>query len=51
MAFKIANIENNVVLAPMAGFCDSAFRIICKEHGAGLIYTEMVNNKDVVDKH
>ena len=53
MAFKIANIEieNNVVLAPMAGFCDSAFRTICKEHGAGLIYTEMVNNKGVVDKH
>jgi tRNA-dihydrouridine synthase len=44
-------IENNVVLAPMAGFCDSAFRTICKEYGAGLIYTEMVNNKDVVDKH
>ena len=44
-------IENNVVLAQMAGFCDSAFRTICKEYGAGLIYTEMVNNKDVVDKH
>lgn len=53
MSFKIADIEieNNVVLAPMAGFCDSAFRTLCKEHGAGLIYTEMVNNKGVVDKH
>ena len=53
MSFKIANIEigNNVVLAPMAGFCDSAFRTICKEHGAGLIYTEMVNNKAVVERN
>ena len=53
MAFKIANIEieNNVVLAPMAGFCDSAFRTICKEHGAGLIYTEMVSNKAVVEQN
>lgn len=53
MSFKIADIdiENNVVLAPMAGFCDSAFRTICKEHGAGLIYTEMVNNKGVADRH
>jgi nifR3 family TIM-barrel protein len=53
MAFKIADIEieNNVVLAPMAGFCDSAFRTICKEHGAGLIYTEMVSNKAVVERN
>ena len=53
MGFKIADIEieNNVVLAPMAGFCDSAFRSICKEHGAGLIYTEMVSNKAVVDRN
>ena len=52
MAFKIADIEieNNVVLAPMAGFCGSAFRTICKEHGAGLIYTEMVSNKAVVEQ-
>lgn len=53
MSFKIADIEieNNVVLAPMAGFCDSAFRTICKEHGAGLIYTEMVSNKAVVERN
>lgn len=53
MGFKIADIEieNNVVLAPMAGFCDSAFRTICKEHGAGLIYTEMVSNKAVVERN
>ncbi|GAB4222967.1 MAG: tRNA dihydrouridine synthase DusB [Francisella sp.] len=53
MGFKIANIDvpNNVVLAPMAGFCDSAFRTICKEHGAGLIYTEMVSNKGILEKN
>ena len=45
--FKIGNIEieNNVVLAPMAGICNSAFRRIIKEFGAGLIYAEMVSDK------
>ena len=38
--FKIGNleIENNVCLAPMAGVCNSAFRRIVKEYGAGLLY-------------
>ena len=45
--FKIGNleIENNVCLAPMAGVCNSAFRRIIKEMGAGLIYAEMVSDK------
>lgn len=45
--FKIGNvtIKNNVVLAPMAGICNSAFRRIIKEMGAGLIYAEMVSDK------
>lgn len=48
--FKIGNIEikNNVVLAPMAGICNSAFRRIVKEFGAGLIYAEMVSDKAIV---
>ena len=47
MSFKIGNIEieNNVCLAPMAGICNSAFRRIVKEFGAGLIYAEMVSDK------
>ncbi len=47
---KIGNIElkNNVVLAPMAGICNSAERRIIKEMGAGLIYAEMVNDKAIV---
>lgn len=50
MGFKIGNVEikNNVVLAPMAGICNSAFRCIIKEMGCGLIYAEMVSDKALV---
>lgn len=45
MKWKIADveIENQVVLAPMAGLCDSSFRCIVKSMGCGLIETEMVS--------
>lgn len=45
--FKIGNIEfdNNVVLAPMAGICNVAFRKLIKEFNAGLVYSEMVSDK------
>ena len=48
--FKIGNIElaNRIVLAPMAGVCNSAFRKIIKEMGCGLIYAEMVSDKALV---
>lgn len=44
---KIANLvlPNNVFLAPMAGVTDMPFRFICREMGAGLVYTEMVSGK------
>jgi len=47
---KIGNVEidNKVVLAPMAGVCNSAFRRIIKEMGCGLIYAEMVSDKALV---
>ena len=47
MSFKIGNVylDNNVVLAPMAGICNSAFRRIVKEYGVGLVYCEMVSDK------
>ncbi len=47
--FKIGNLEikNNIVLAPMAGICNSAFRKIIKEMGIGLIYAEMVSDKAI----
>ena len=35
--------ENDVILAPMAGVTDLAFRLICKEFGVGLMVTEMVS--------
>ena len=49
MQWKIGNvvIDNQVVLAPMAGICNSAFRRICKEMGCGLIYAEMVSDKAI----
>lgn len=46
---KIGNIEINskVVLAPMAGISNSAFRRICKSMGADLVYAEMVSDKAI----
>lgn len=49
---RIGNIElkNNVFLAPMAGVTDLAFRVICKEMGAGLVVSEMVSSKGIYYK-
>lgn len=46
---KIGNVEleNNLVLAPMAGVCDLPFRVLCKEQGAGLLCMEMVSAKGI----
>ncbi|MEK4698090.1 tRNA dihydrouridine synthase DusB [Solibacillus sp. FSL R7-0668] len=45
--FQIGDIvmDNRVVLAPMAGVCNSAFRLTVKEFGAGLVYAEMISDK------
>lgn len=47
MTIKIKNVElkSNVLLAPMAGYTDLAFRKMCKDFGAGLTCTEMVSAK------
>ena len=44
---KIGNVQldNEVFLSPMAGVTDLPFRLICKEKGCGLLYTEMINAK------
>jgi nifR3 family TIM-barrel protein len=44
---KIGNVKltNRVFLAPMAGVTDMPFRVLCKEQGCGLVYTEMVSAK------
>ena len=46
---QIGNVKlpNNIALGPMAGVTDLPFRILCKEQGAGLIYTEMVSAKGI----
>lgn len=51
--FKIGNVElkNRVVLAPMAGICNSAFRLTVKEFGAGLVCAEMISDKGIVFKN
>ncbi|MDP4156424.1 MAG: tRNA dihydrouridine synthase DusB [Bacillota bacterium] len=50
---KIGNItmKNPIVLAPMAGVCNSAFRLTVKEFGAGLVCAEMVSDKGIVFKN
>ncbi len=47
---KIGNvtIDGNLVLGPMAGVTDLPFRLLCKEQGADLIYTEMVSAKGIM---
>ena len=53
MKLKIGNVEleNNVVLAPMAGVTDLPYRVLCKEQGCGLVCTEMVSAKAILYKN
>lgn len=44
-------LENNVILAPMAGVTDKAFRLITKPFGPALMYTEMVSGKGLMYKN
>lgn len=46
---RIGNVilNNNVILAPMAGVSDLPFRLLCKEQGAGLVCMEMVSAKAI----
>lgn len=41
-------LENNVILAPMAGVTDLPFRLLCHEQGAGCVVTEMVSAKAIL---
>lgn len=47
---KIGNIEikNNLALGPMAGVTDLPFRLLCKEQGCGLLFSEMVSAKAIL---
>lgn len=44
-------LENNLILAPMAGVTDLPFRLLCKEQGAGLVCMEMVSAKAISYKN
>ncbi len=48
--WKIGNVEinNQVVLAPMAGVTSNVYRLICKKMGAGLVVSEMVSDKALI---
>lgn len=50
MAFKIGNltIENQIILAPMAGVSNSPFRTLSRSFGAGLVFAEMVSDKGLM---
>ena len=50
MAFKIGNltIENQIILAPMAGVSNSPFRKLSRNYGAGLVFAEMVSDKGLM---
>ena len=48
--FNIGNvkIKSPLFLAPMAGVTDHPFRLICKEYGAGVVYTEFVSANGII---
>ena len=50
---KIGNVElkNNLILGPMAGYTDAAFRVLCRQQGASLAYTEMISAKALYYKN
>lgn len=43
LKIKDVNLDNNIILAPMAGITDLPFRLLCKELGAGMVCMEMVS--------
>lgn len=51
--WKIGNVEipNRVVVAPMAGVSNSAFRVTVKEFGAGLVVCEMISDKGIQQRN
>lgn len=39
------DFTDKIILAPMAGICDLPFRLLCKEQGCDIVYTEMISAK------
>ena len=48
MKIGSVTLENNLILAPMAGVSDLPFRILCREQGAGLVCMEMISAKAIL---
>ena len=51
MKIGTLDISNPVFLAPMAGVTDYSFRILCKEQGAGMVYSEFVSAHGIIRKN
>lgn len=51
MKIGTLNLKNNIILAPIAGVTDKAFRLITKPFGPALMYTEMVSGKGLLYKN
>ncbi len=50
MKIDALSIKNPLILAPLAGYTDLPFRLLCREHGAGLCYSEMISCHGLVYK-
>ncbi|RRG04219.1 MAG: tRNA dihydrouridine synthase DusB [Lactobacillus sp.] len=50
MEWQIGNVKipNQVVVAPMAGITNAAFRVICRQFGAGLVVCEMISDRGIL---
>ena len=51
MAGKMFDLTDKLILAPMAGVTDLPFRLLCKEQGCDILYTEMVSAKAILYKN
>lgn len=51
LRIRDVSLDNPVILAPMAGVCNPAFRILAKELGAGMVCAEMVSDKALVHQN
>lgn len=52
MTLKIGSVklENNLILAPLFGVNCTAFRLLCKKHGAGLVFTPMIHPESLLSE-
>ena len=48
---KMIELKDKLILAPMAGVTDQPFRLLCKEQGCDILYTEMVSAKAILYKN